>query len=224
MKKTGNVLWGSIFILMGLIIGVNALGIATINVFFDGWWTLFIIVPCAIGLFTDSDKTGNIIGIFAGVSLLLASQGIINFDIIWKLMFPAILIAIGFTLIFKNTKISNEIRKIRKNINEENEYWATFAYQNIDFKNEEFKGCELNAIFGGIKCDLRKAIIKEDVVINASAIFGGIEILMPDDVIVKVKSTPIFGATTNKASDSKNDKAHTIYVNSVSIFGGVEIR
>ncbi len=29
---------------------------------FDGWWTLFIIVPCAIGLITDRDKTGSIIG------------------------------------------------------------------------------------------------------------------------------------------------------------------
>ena len=61
MKKFGNVLWGIVLIIIGLIIGGNALGIVNINIFFDGWWTLFIIIPCFIGLFKDDEKTGNLI-------------------------------------------------------------------------------------------------------------------------------------------------------------------
>ena len=57
MKKAENILWGIVLIILGLIIGGNTLGITNINIFFDGWWTLFIIVPCFIGLFKDSDKT-----------------------------------------------------------------------------------------------------------------------------------------------------------------------
>ena len=53
MKKFGNLLWGLVLIGLGLIIGGNALGITNINVFFDGWWTLIIIIPCFIGLFKD---------------------------------------------------------------------------------------------------------------------------------------------------------------------------
>ena len=53
MKKVGNILWGIVLIIIGLIIGGNALGIVNINIFFDGWWTLFIIIPCFIGLFKD---------------------------------------------------------------------------------------------------------------------------------------------------------------------------
>ena len=59
MKKFGNVLWGIVLIIIGLIIGGNVLGITSINIFFDGWWTLFIIIPCFIGLFKDDEKTGN---------------------------------------------------------------------------------------------------------------------------------------------------------------------
>ena len=56
MKSFGNVLWGIVLIVVGLIIGGNALGITNINIFFDGWWTLFIIVPCFIGLFKEREK------------------------------------------------------------------------------------------------------------------------------------------------------------------------
>ena len=54
MKKIGNILWGVVLIIIGLIIGGNALGITHINIFFNGWWTLFIIIPCFIGLFREN--------------------------------------------------------------------------------------------------------------------------------------------------------------------------
>lgn len=53
MKKYGNVLRGLILILIGIIIGINSLNIAEIDIFFRGWWTLLIIIPCGIGLFTE---------------------------------------------------------------------------------------------------------------------------------------------------------------------------
>ena len=36
MKKIGNILWGVVLIIIGLIIGGNALGITHINIFFNG--------------------------------------------------------------------------------------------------------------------------------------------------------------------------------------------
>ena len=63
MKKIENIIWGIVLIIIGLIIAANALGITNINVFFDGWWTMFIIIPCFIGLIKDKEKTGSIIGL-----------------------------------------------------------------------------------------------------------------------------------------------------------------
>ena len=202
MKKFGNVLWGIVLIIIGLIIGGNALGITSINIFFDGWWTLFIIVPCFIGLFKDNDKMWNLIGLLVGAALLSGCQNIIDFDLIWKLAFPAILVIIGLSIIFKDTlggKVSNEIKKLNEKRNGENSYCATFAGQNVNFDNEKFTGADLTAVFGGVKCDLRNAIIDSDVVINASSTFGGIEIYVPSNVKIKIKSMPIFGGVENKA-------------------------
>lgn len=203
-------------------------GITNINIFFDGWWTLFIIVPCFIGLFKEREKTGNIIGLAIGVILLLCCQDMIDFETVWKLLVPAILIIIGLSLIFKDafgSKINEEIKKLNESKTKDGGYCATFSGQNIKFDGEKFNGTDLNAVFGGIKCDLRNAIIENDVVINTSSIFGGTEIYIPENVKVKVKSTSIFGGVDEKKQNKiGNADAHTIYINATCLFGGVEIK
>ena len=226
MNNIKNILWGIILVIIGVIIGLNTIGITDIDIFFDGWWTLVIIVPCFIGLFTNKDKTGNIIGLLVGVILLLGMQNIIDFNLIWKLLLPSIIVIIGLSLIFKNTfnsKINNEIKKLNNKNTKDNEYCDTFSGQRIDFPNEEFKGATLNSVFGSITCDLREAKIKEDVVINASSVFGGIDIIVPDDVNIKIKSNSIFGGVNNKKKNNE-DKKYTIYVNASCLFGGVDIK
>ena len=104
MNNIKNVLWGIVLVIIGVIIGLNTIGITDIDIFFDGWWTLFIIVPCFIGLFTNKDKTGNIIGLLVGVILLLGMQNIIDFNLIWKLLLPSIIVIIGLSLILASLK------------------------------------------------------------------------------------------------------------------------
>ena len=225
MNKISNLLWGVVFIIVGVIFGLNALEITNINIFFDGWWTLFIIVPCFIDLFKDKDKIGNLIGLVIGIFLLLGCRDLIAFNLIWKLIVPVVLIMIGFSFILKDTfndKVKSEIEKLNKNENKE--YCATFAGQDIDFSKEEFTGCSLSAVFGGIKCDLINAIIKEDALINTSSIFGGITILVPDNVQVKISSTPIFGGVSDDRKNKNNTGKVTIYIKATSMFGGVEIK
>ena len=54
MKNITRILWGTALIAVGGIIGLNAFGITDIELFFDGWWTLFIIVPCLVGIYWKS--------------------------------------------------------------------------------------------------------------------------------------------------------------------------
>lgn len=224
MKRFGDVLWGLVFIVIGGIIGLNALGITNINVFFDGWWTLFIIIPCFIGLFKETEKLGNLVGLTIGVLLLAAAQDYVSIDVILKMIVPIILIAIGLGIIFKGL-ISNTVTEKIKSVNKNdlNSYCATFSEQNVNMKDEEFRGANLDAIFGGVKLDLSGAKIEKDVVINATAVFGGITILVPSNFNVKVKSNSIFGGVSNKVNN-KTENAPTIYINGSAIFGGVDIK
>lgn len=227
MKNNKNILWGIVLVIIGVIVGLNALNITNIDIFFNGWWTLFIIIPSLIGLLNEKDKTGNIIGLIIGIVLLLGVQNIINFDLIWKLILPMIIIIFGLSLIFGNTfnnKINKEIKKINNKKGKNEEYCSTFSQQKIDFDDEEFKGASLTAVFGGITLDLRKAKINEDVVIDTTSVFGGIDIYVPDNIKIKVKSTSIFGGVDNKKIKNDNEKEHIIYINASCIFGGVDIK
>ena len=53
MKKMSGILWGIAITAVGVILALNAIGLTDINIFFHGWWTLFIIVPSFIGLVTE---------------------------------------------------------------------------------------------------------------------------------------------------------------------------
>lgn len=227
MKHLNKILWGIVFIALGIILGLNAFEVTNINIFFKGWWCLFIIIPCAIDLFSDHDKTGNIIGLIIGILLLLACQNKIDFELIFKLLIPIILIIIGLSFIFKdviNSNIKKKIKEINKNNSNSTNHCATFGGCNVNYSNEQFNGCEINAIFGGVKCDLTDAIIDKDVVINACSIFGGIDIIAPKNVNIKISSTPIFGGVDNKFKNSNDEQLKTIYLNCTCIFGGVEIK
>ena len=219
MKKGKNIVWGLILIAVGVILAGNALNLFNVNVFFKGWWTLFIIIPSLFGIVSEREKTGSIIALIIGVLLLLSCQKVIDFDVVWKLIVPVIIIGIGLSLIFKNS-ISKDFVKVEKN---SEEVFATFSGQDVKV-SDEFKGTSLNAIFGGIKLDLRDAKIKNDVVITTTSIFGGIEIIVPEGVNVKVASTSIFGGVDGKKLKENSEKGKTILVNSVCIFGGVEIK
>ena len=228
MKDLGNKILGLIFIVIGIIIMLNALDVTNIDIFFDGWWTLFIIIPSLVSLINQKDITGSLIVLFIGVLLLLSAQNVLDFDIILKLLLPAIMIIIGLSFLFKdlfNNKVSEEIKKINAKKAKDGGYTSTFSSQNVNLDGEDFSGCEINAVFGGVKLNLDKAVIKNDVVINCSAIFGGIELCIPDNMKVKIKSNSIFGGVEDKRKNIEVDKKSvTIYINATCLFGGVEIK
>lgn len=227
MKKMGNILWGIILIALGVIIGLKTLGICDLNIFFKGWWTLFIIVPSFVSIIKDEEKTGSLIAFLIGVALLLSSRDIIDFSLIWKLLLPIIFVIIGLTIIFKDSfksSIKKELKEVKKDKNSK-EITATFSEQKVNYDDETFNGATINAIFGSVKLDLRKAKIKKDALIDTTSIFGGVEILLPKDVNVKVASTSVFGSTDNKIKNEKeNEKSKNLYINSTNIFGGTEIK
>lgn len=225
MKKASKILWGIVVIAFGVLVALKAFGVIA-NIFFDGWWTLFIIVPCAVGLFTEREKTGNFIGVVIGVFLLLCCQDILDFALIWKMLVPVVIIFIGLKMVFGGIfgNKANEIINIQKqNGKLPKSCCATFSGSDMVFDGEVFDGAELTAVFGGVKCDLRGAIIEHDCAVTASAIFGGIDILLPPNVNVKVNSNSIFGGFSNKIHN-KEENAVTIYISGTAMFGGVDIK
>ena len=227
MAKFRKIIWGVVLVALGVVACLNALDITDVDIFFDGWWTLFIIIPGFVSIFTEKEKFGGILGVAIGVFLLLCCQDILDFSMIWKLGLPAIIVAVGLKMIFSGV-FRNKSDKVTESIKAEGveipKYNATFSGSNANYNGEMFYGAEVNAIFGGVTCDLRGAFIEKDCVVNATAVFGGIDIFVPDGVNVKVNSTSIFGGVENKKQKAYQENAHTVYVNATCVFGGVDIK
>lgn len=205
MKKVENTVIGLILIIIGVIIGLNAFHITNIDLFFDGWWTLFIIVPCFFGLFKDQDKTGNIIGLIVGIYLLLYCQGLINFQFTWKLVVPVIFVLIGLKMIFKDT--FNK-KKPRQNI----------------YDNQLYIGGNYDVTFNGLILDLSKAYLNEETNITISTLFGGVDLYLPDDVNIQIQSSNFLGGVDLHKRENKIENTKVIYLNARCIFGGINIK
>lgn len=222
MKNLNKIILGLLFIIVGIIVLLNSLEVTKINLFFEGWWTLFIIVPSVIGLFNDKDKTGNLIGLIIGILLLLMARDILSWGLIVKLFLPLILIIIGLSILFKET-INNKVNeKIKDKYEDLENITATFGEQKIKVE-KKYEGSNIDAIFGSVKLDLSDAKFENETVIKSSAIFGGITIKLPKGLSVKVKATPIFGGVNNHYSSDK-DSEKVIYIEALALFGGVDIK
>lgn len=211
MKKT---ILGTIIICIGVILLGNTLNIWNINLFFRGWWTLFIIIPSILGLFEKNNFTNSLLSLFIGVLLLLASRHIISWSMVGKVFLPIFIIILGWIIIFGNFKKTRRVRENSK------EYIAIFSGidEEITEINTDFS---IIAIFGSVDLDLRDAKLKEDVVIHAISIFGGIDLKLPTDVKVETTGVPIFGGIENKTKNKKDGKK--INIDYVTVFGGIDL-
>ena len=232
MKKSTPIIWGLAIIALGVIFGGNALGIFDIDIFFKGWWTLFIIIPSFISLFTEKEKISNLAFLSAGIVFLLAARDVFSYDVAWKVILGIVLIAIGLTIIVKSVfhnkndkEVERKIKSLKGKSSDEKMDTLTAIFSGSDrvYNNEDFSGANLVAVFGGAGLDLRNAIFTKDTVINAFCLFGGIDIKVPENVQIKTRSGFIFGGISDDRKGDNSSAKHTIYIDAAGGFGGISI-
>ena len=230
MKQIKPIIWGIAIIALGIIFGGNALGLFNLDIFFDGWWTLFIIIPSVVSLITDKDKIMSLGFIAVGVILLLAAQDVFSYDVAWKVILAVFLVAAGLSIIIKSVFYSKNDQEVAKKVAEATKdgktmdsQFAAFSGSDRVYKDEVFTGSNVSAIFGGVNLDLRNAKFEKDTVIKAFALFGGIDIKVPEDIKVKLKSGFIFGGISDDRKSASEKGKYTIYIDAAGGFGGITI-
>lgn len=227
MKNVNRILWGFVLVGVGVVLGLHVMDILPFDIFFKGWWTLIIIIPSFISLFSQRDKTPGIVGMVAGIFLLLGSRGIIDFKILFKLIGPILIVVIGLCLIFKdafNKNVKDAIKRIKEKNFPKKKCTAVFGGKNTVLAGEPFYGADAVAVFGGLEIDLRGAVITEDIIISAGAVFGGIDILLPQNVNAELCVTPVFGGAANKTGRAFTPGIPTVFVSGICAFGGVDVK
>ncbi len=224
-------------IFIGLVvvaIGIGYLGNALWNwdfrIFFDGWWTLFLIVPAIYSLIKWRINLFSILLLITGVALLLNAQGLLAAGF-WAVFLPALVIVFGLYIIFGrliNRKVKSFDSIVRnKRLGGDTsscpEYTAVFGESHVKNVSSSLLGGEATAIFGSVTLDLREAKINQNIIFDANAVFGGVEIFAPDDVKVELTGLPIFGGFSDKSLRGARS-GNILKINCFAAFGGITIK
>ena len=87
-----------------------------------------------------------------------------------------------------------------------------------------FRGGDLTAIMGGCEIDLRQAAIDGEAVIDVFAMWGSIELRVPDDWTVNSRVVPLLGGVEDKTHPAPGSTAHRLVLRGFAVMAGVEVK
>ena len=92
-------------------------------------------------------------------------------------------------------------------------------------RSKHLQRTTVSAIFGGATLDLREAHIDTRATVDAFALFGGVQVLVPKGWRVSLGGLPFMGGFDDKTSGAEDlpPDAPLLTVNATAILGGVEV-
>jgi predicted membrane protein len=235
-KISGPVLIGLLLIVLGAVWVLNNTHVIDFEI--KEWWPLILIVIGLVHLINRRRffvfSGWLLIGL--GVVFLLAENGVVHWHEVWK-YWPVILILVGLSIIFQGIKF----RKHREHDYSKDEdvgpdeapssdedrlhESSIFGGWSKRFTAKSFRGGNISVVFGGLEIDLREAKLSEKGgVLDISAVFGGVDLRIPDSWVIEDRSSAIFGGVDYKCSNTRSNTGKRLIINASAIFGGVDIK
>lgn len=190
-------------------------------------WEVILIGLGLVFLLSHDKKGPGIVLLVVGGFLYLRDYFHFNFNF-WQLFWPAMLILAGLMIIFRRRL---DPHGEKKNLTDEDHIDEVniFGGNEKTIMSQSFKGGRILAIFGGSTFLMTKARLAPGTnVLDVTAIFGGMKLIVPEDWQVRIDVVPIFGGFTDKhriAPLNVGEHAESeLVIKGVVLFGGGEIR
>lgn len=146
-----------------------------------------------------------------------------NFKVVdfnpWQIFWPAVIIVVGLSILFRHSGTQQRLTKEKSDD-------VSAILGGIDHinKSTDYKGGKVTAVLGGVKLDLRKAVIKDEATLDVFSLMGGVELFVPENVVVKSKAAVIMGGIENKAQTTSSKNSPSLYITGDIIMAGVEVK
>lgn len=221
-RFTPQLLTGLIIVAVGTIFTLSNLGLVDARQYVRYWPVALILVGvlkvwqsrCGRGVF------GGSLFIAAGLWLLLETFRVVTINIfdLWPLVF----VFFGGSLIWRGLRGGRGETGTdgHSTINA----LAVLGGVHRGNNSRSFRGGDLTAIMGGCEIDLRQAAIEGEAVIDVFAMWGGIEIKVPEDWTISSRVVPILAGFEDKTRPQRGAAAHRLLIRGVAIMGGVEVK
>lgn len=218
-----KILFGLLFVAIGVIYGLQELGMITdigltANLIFP---SIMIIVGLII-LFNNH----NII--FGGIVTFLGVVNLLNdwYPQLNKIIFPGILVIIGIEILLGG--LFKRVVRPRDNLSIDNsdELNAIAVLGGVEKKvvSQNFKGGKADAFLGGVVLDLTEINLTSNAIIDVNAFMGGVEIKLPANIRIRSDVNGFLGGVEIKHRSIEPTSEFILILRGTAVLGGIEVK
>src|SRR5215475_7368411 len=218
--------WGGVIVFIGAALLLDHLGVVSVAGLWR-FWPMILVLAGIVNILDECRRMWGVILLCVGILLELGQFNVVH--VTWALLWPLLIISMGLMLMWGSIRARKSgLGKVDSPtgpgaLNE----MAIFSGIEKRVSSKNFTGGRLVAMFGGIELDLWQAEIEGDTaILHIDAVFGGVEIRVPDTWIVSSEGQGIFGGYSDSThqhppSDPATPRK-TLIIQGAAIFGGVE--
>jgi hypothetical protein len=220
---------GLFFLTLGTLFVLDNMG--TIEFWDLGrFWPVFVI---AFGLARMAQGRGRTFGLIVtlfGAWALLDTLDILEFD--WHYFWPGVLVLMGLGMLWRGFRGGGPLAgagvgRAGSGDDPSAAISALAILGGVQRRStaQSFRGGDLTAILGGCDLDLRQAApAPEGAVLDAFAVWGGIDIKVPPDWTVVIQGFPFLGGLVDSRTGAQPDPAKRLILRGTAIMGGIEVK
>ncbi|NQZ78214.1 MAG: hypothetical protein HRT61_19225 [Ekhidna sp.] len=186
------------------------------------WEMIFILIG---GTMLVTGKREGLVFLGIGLFFILPEVlGIPDFRV--RDWWPVILIAIGLSIFLKRSAVSGEYQS-----GTNDEFFddtSVFGGSTKTITSQNLRAARISSVFGGSEINLTNAEIgNKEMILDCLCLFGGNEIIVPNDWTVINEMTVIFGGFSDQrisTSGVDQDPEKVVRMKGLVLFGGSEVR
>ena len=223
IRITPRLIVGLGILAVGLLWTLDNLNVIDADVYLE-WWPMILVAAGVVRLLdSSSSKVGSVVLIVIGTVLLLDSLDIGNVDL--GDLFPLFIVLIGGKLVWDAMNRKQRTAASLTDPASELHAFAMMSGIRRQSTTREFHGGDANAIMGGVELDLRNAEILdgEEPILDVFAMWGGIEIKVPENWRVVGQVMPLMAGFEDK-STHRTGTGPVLIVRGTVIMGSIEIK
>ena len=218
---------GALLILIGTLVLLDHMNVIRGEAIWKYWPVLLIVLGIA-KIVNEGKRVGGVVLTLLGAFLLAENLGYTSLT--WGTVWPLILIAAGVAMIWGRFDLPRLGPAVVGEGRDTIQATALFGGVERRISVNNFRRGNVSAIMGGVELDFRSADIEgEEAILNVEAIFGGIELSVPERWHVVYEGESIFGGYSDETRAPVVDAMATspkkyLILRGRAVFGGITVK